>query len=87
MYYWFLNVDYRVKILTIKKPIAKPPIIAMSISKTELINPENISKNIAIIKINPIKVILKYAAKLVITNKEIAAKISGVPANTEINHV
>jgi len=36
---------------------------------------------------NPIKVILKYAAKLVITIKAITANISGVPANTEINHV
>ena len=87
MYYWFLNVDYLVKILTIKKPIAKPPIIAMRISRTESINPENINKNIAIMNTNPIKVILKYAAKLVITNKAIAANISGVPANTEINHV
>ena len=70
-----------------KKPIAKPPIIAISISKTESINPENISKNIPIINTNPIKVILKYAAKLVITIKAITANISGVPANTEINHV
>ena len=59
----------------------------MNINKTESINPENISKNIAIIKTNPIIVILKVAAKVVITSKAIPAKISGVPANTETNHV